>query len=949
MTATLQTTSESLEARCAACDVLLQMSKNDSTCATLCSVGGIHAVVNALKNAVGCAPLLKALVRILHNFHRFDSKLTSIVVRLQDGIGALLDGLREHMHCTDDELLHGLLGVLNEVSHNGASIQAVVNDNGTAVVLASVLAHLKTDTLLLPALNLLVAISRQPAHVPTLVREGGVPAVLAAILAHLRRVEVLRAALFVLRNIVADDRSAVRLGGQGAYRIVFAVLQTHAACVEQIELIKLASAVLWRIHHARHPPASLLHSQLAFTRPVDPLATGPCKETGLRSDERCGSGQAGAGGGGGNSVRASDEEEDAGDSEEDVSPSAPPAFGARPSMADGVASLGIEPLLALTVPHACFKYGGHASFIEASPTGPEPLSASRVPGAHAELVARAIMTDAEHLMAVPMPRSPETVSPPHTDSAMSFPRVVYDAYPASGQARWPVPFDGSLRFDGQFESANLRRAVQVGGCEYNLVLNCDVNTRGHTQWFFFRVNGMKANLSYRLNIINFMKCDSLFSSGMRPLLYSERVAEVSQIGWSRCGDDVVYFQNQYCAVPVLPKRPPPTKKGLASSREASTASLYTLSFLISFPHTGDTAYISQCYPFTYSMQQRGSRHLCDAHSAAVRRETLCRSYGGNHVDLLTVSDFTCTTAEFASRKVAVISARVHPGETNASWMMKGLLEAATADTPDAQLLRRNVILKIVPILNPDGVILGNYRCSVSGFDLNRQWSDPNEVTSPTIYHLKRLMKSFVASEQLLLFCDLHGHSRKRNIFAYGCETTRGPSRLRERVFPRLLADCGHFSLAGCSFKVLKSKENTGRVVVWRHLLTPNSFTLEASFCGADSGTGQGSHFSTFHLKEMGAAFVPALVDFVDPAQVRVGAVMAELETEFPAAVDDDAEEDVDGTDRADGADEKIRRPVARGRYRLPQARGCSTIAPVARRKPVVDLAAAKKKKKPVPG
>lgn len=87
-------------------------------------------------------------------------------------------------------------------------------------------------------------------------------------------------------------------------------------------------------------------------------------------------------------------------------------------------------------------------------------------------------------------------------------------------------------------------------------------------------------------------------------------ATLYQIGWSRCGDDVVYFQNQYCAVPVLPKRPPPTKKGLASSREASTASLYTLSFLISFPHTGDTAYISQCYPFTYSMQQRGSRHLC---------------------------------------------------------------------------------------------------------------------------------------------------------------------------------------------------------------------------------------------------------------------------------------------------------------------------------------------------
>lgn len=158
------------------------------------------------------------------------------------------------------ELHLALLTLLSDVSHNAANVQVessflshtclapsscvpptiavvllpirlwqvLVKENGTAVILASVLAHLKNDALLLPALQLLVHITRQPNHIPTLVREGGVPAVLAAILAHLRRVEVLRAALVVLRNIVADDISAMRLGGQGAYRIVFAVLQTHA-------------------------------------------------------------------------------------------------------------------------------------------------------------------------------------------------------------------------------------------------------------------------------------------------------------------------------------------------------------------------------------------------------------------------------------------------------------------------------------------------------------------------------------------------------------------------------------------------------------------------------------------------------------------------------------------------------------------------------------------------
>ena len=95
--------------------------------------------------------------------------------------------------------------------------------------------------------------------------------------------------------------------------------------------------------------------------------------------------------------------------------------------------------------------------------------------------------------------------------------------------------------------------------------------------------------------------------------------------------------------------------------------------------------------------------------------------------------------------------------------MHGLLEAVTGDSADARLLRRNVMLKIVPMLNPDGVVLGNYRCGLAGVDLNRQWAEPNETNHPTIYALKRLMRGYLATDQLLLFCDFHGHSRKRNV------------------------------------------------------------------------------------------------------------------------------------------------------------------------------------------
>ncbi len=47
--------------------------------------------------------------------------------------------------------------------------------------------------------------------------------------------------------------------------------------------------------------------------------------------------------------------------------------------------------------------------------------------------------------------------------------------------------DNILIFDSRFECGNLRRAVKVNNVEYNLWLENDVNTKGHTQWFYFKV------------------------------------------------------------------------------------------------------------------------------------------------------------------------------------------------------------------------------------------------------------------------------------------------------------------------------------------------------------------------------------------------------------------------------------------------------------------------------
>jgi hypothetical protein len=95
-----------------------------------------------------------------------------------------------------------------------------------------------------------------------------------------------------------------------------------------------------------------------------------------------------------------------------------------------------------------------------------------------------------------------------------------DSLPAWYAPRGPA--DDTLVFESRFESGNLRRAVQVAPYEYDLVLQPDLNTRGHTQWFFLAVSNTRAGRPYRLNIINLLKPDSLYNAGMLPLLHSQR-------------------------------------------------------------------------------------------------------------------------------------------------------------------------------------------------------------------------------------------------------------------------------------------------------------------------------------------------------------------------------------------------------------------------------------------
>ena len=91
----------------------------------------------------------------------------------------------------------------------------------------------------------------------------------------------------------------------------------------------------------------------------------------------------------------------------------------------------------------------------------------------------------------------------------------------------------------------------------------------------------------------------------------------------------------------------------------------------------------------------------------------------------------------------------------------------------------------------------------------------------------------------MLYCDLHGHSKKKNSFVYGCNRAANggfSSWTKVRLLPRVLASKNPvLDITSCKFKVEKGKLGTGRVVVWKEFEVTNSFTLENSFHGYDYG------------------------------------------------------------------------------------------------------------------
>jgi hypothetical protein len=115
-----------------------------------------------------------------------------------------------------------------------------------------------------------------------------------------------------------------------------------------------------------------------------------------------------------------------------------------------------------------------------------------------------------------------------------------------------------------------------------------------------------------------------------------------------------------------------------------------------------------------------------------RGEVAGLTVGGRPLALWSIGD------EAAPHCVWVL-ARQHAWEAHTSWCAEGLVRWLLSD--QAAEFRRRCVVKILPLMDPDGVVRGGTRYNAHGYDVNRHW----DATDPADPEHRRLRPEICAA------------------------------------------------------------------------------------------------------------------------------------------------------------------------------------------------------------
>ena len=449
-------------------------------------------------------------------------------------------------------------------------------------------------------------------------------------------------------------------------------------------------------------------------------------------------------------------------------------------------------------------------------------------------------------------------------------------------------------FSSNFESGNLRFVIKHNPNEYDLILRPETGSLRTFHWFYFRVKMNKINdlnlknYIVKFNIINLTKKNIIFNDTVRVLCYYNN-------SWSRDTHNIFYYINDLPYLMELDNNSNNINNNLNSSNENDENNneslinnnkyqFHTLTFSFDFSKITTQkkyVYFAYCYPYTYSQLDKYLSSLV-LYKNILRFDVIGKSLDGINIHMLIITNFKDNFESLANKKSVIFTARVHPGESNSSYVIQGVIDFLLSNETIAENLRKNFIFKIIPMLNPDGVIRGNYRMNTMGKDLNRCWVEPTMEITPSIFCSHQMIQKTLNSRDIFLFCDFHGHSNKNNFFLYSCKSKSDFIKINlntilpnnnkkkltfiELVFQEIFSrENSFFDKSSCVNKIVPSKIKTARAVLKTKYKIDYSYCLETSLGSMKNlRTGEIIPYSIEQYKKIGKDFCISLYKLNNP-------------------------------------------------------------------------------------
>ena len=259
------------------------------------------------------------------------------------------------------------------------------------------------------------------------------------------------------------------------------------------------------------------------------------------------------------------------------------------------------------------------------------------------------------------------------------------------------------------------------------------------------------------------------------------------------------------------------------------------------------------------------------------------------------------TTEKKPKKVIVLMARSHPGEAASSYVLKGFMEELihAESNVKCQFLRDNFTFLVFPMINPDGVSVGNSRSALCGNDLNETWSQPDRFVHPEVYYAKKILSKLKKDNEIIFAADFHANFEQSGIFLYGSSYQLPAKAAKEQKdFLALLGETvSYFSPSKCRLIAPTEKRESASVVLNRELGVQHSYSIQVS----TSQSLDESPFNVENYETFGKQFCHGLSIFLCHKLGQVPSLNEELQGQSRD----------DGADRLELAQHVQRRPLCR--------------------------------------